>query len=118
MALVCAAMGCPPLRTEPYEGDKLDRQLNDQTRVFLANPQKFRLDRGQGKVYLSSIFKWFGGDFVNNFGTDKAFTGFSPDERAVLNFVSQYLAAGDRDYLLHGKYTLVYLDYDWSLNEQ
>ena len=118
MALVCAAMGCPPLRTEPYEGDKLDRQLNDQTRVFLANPQKFRLDRGQGKVYLSSIFKWFGGDFVNNFGTDKAFTGFSPDERAVLNFVSQYLPAGDRDYLLQGKYILVYLDYDWSLNEQ
>jgi hypothetical protein len=118
MALVCAAMGCPPLRTEPYEGAKLDQQLNDQARVFLANPKKFRLDRGQGKVYLSSIFRWFGGDFVKNYGTDKAFPGFSPEERAVLNFLSQYLPAGDRDYLLKGKYTIAYLDYDWSLNEQ
>jgi hypothetical protein len=50
LALVCAALGCPPLRTEPYEGAKLDRQLNDQARVFLANPHKFRIDRGQGTV--------------------------------------------------------------------
>ncbi len=118
LALVCAAMGCPPLRTEPYEGAKLDRQLNDQARIFLADPKKFRLDRGQGKVYLSSIFKWFGGDFVKNYGTDKAFTGFSQEERAVLNFVSRYLASSDRDYLLKGSYTITYLDYDWSLNEQ
>ncbi len=118
MALVCAALGCPPLRTEPYEGDKLDRQLNDQARVFLANPKKFRIDRGQGKVYLSPIFKWFGGDFVKTYGTDKAFPGFSQEERAVLNFVSQYLPAGDREYLLKGEYTVNFLDYDWSLNEQ
>lgn len=118
LALVCAAMGCPPLRAEPYEGAKLDRQLDDQARVFLANPQKFRIDRSQGKVYLSSIFKWFGGDFLKTFGTDQAFQGFSPEERAVLNFVSQYFEPGDRDYLLQGKYTLVYLDYDWFLNEQ
>lgn len=118
LALVCAAMGCPPLRTEPYEGDKLDRQLKDQTRVFLANPKKFRIDGSQGTVYLSPIFKWFGGDFIKTFGTDQAFKGFSSEERAVLNFHSQYLPASDRDYLLKGKYTLVYLDYDWSLNEQ
>lgn len=118
LALVCAALGCPPLRTEPYEGDKLDRQLNDQARVFLAKAKKFRLDRGQGTVYLSPIFKWFGGDFVKTFGTDKAFQGLSPEERAVLNFISPHLSAADRDYLLQGKYTIAYLDYDWSLNEQ
>ncbi|MHC4215019.1 MAG: DUF547 domain-containing protein, partial [Planctomycetota bacterium] len=26
VAMVCAAMGCPPLRNEPYEGKKLDKQ--------------------------------------------------------------------------------------------
>ncbi len=118
LALVCAALGCPPLRTEPYEGAKLDRQLDDQARVFLANPKKFRIDRGQGTVYLSPIFKWFGGDFVKTFGTDQAFKAFSPEERAVLNFITPHLAAADRDYLLQGKYAISYLDYDWSLNEQ
>ncbi|MGQ9689316.1 MAG: DUF547 domain-containing protein [Desulfobaccales bacterium] len=118
LALVCAAMGCPPLRNEPYEGDKLDRQLHDQARVFLANPKKFRLDQGRGKVLLSPIFKWFGGDFVKTYGTDKAFQGFSPEERAVLNFLSGYVSDSDRDYLRQGKYTISYLDYDWSLNQQ
>jgi hypothetical protein len=118
LALVCAALGCPPLRTEPYAGDRLDRQFNDQARAFLANPQKFRLDRSQSKVYLSPIFKWFGGDFVKTFGTDQAFKAFSPEERAVLNFISPHQAAADRDYLLQGKYAISYLDYDWSLNEQ
>jgi hypothetical protein len=29
-ALVCAAMGCPPLRGEAYTGARLDAQLDDQ----------------------------------------------------------------------------------------
>jgi hypothetical protein len=117
-ALVCAAMGCPPLRNEPYLGEKLDQQLNDQTRRFLANPQKFRIDRDQGKVYLSPIFKWFGQDFVKTYGTTAKFSSFSPKERAVLNFIQAYLSKEDRDYLLTGKYSISYLKYDWSLNEQ
>lgn len=118
MALVCAAMGCPPLRNEPYVGEKLDQQLDDQARHFLANPRKFAINRDQGKVYLSPIFKWFGGDFVKTYGTDKEFAGFSPEERAVLNFLAKYVNEGDREYLLRGGYAISYLDYDWSLNEQ
>lgn len=118
MALVCAAMGCPPLRNEPYTGGKLEAQLDDQTRRFLRNPLKFRIDRSQERVYLSSIFKWFGEDFIKTYGTDGKFAGHSLAERAVLNFVSQYLDEEERPYLATGKYSLEYLDYDWSLNEQ
>jgi hypothetical protein len=118
LALVCAAMGCPPLRNEPYIGDKLDQQLDDQARHFLANSQKFAINRDQGKVYLSPIFKWFGGDFVKTYGTDREFAGFSPEERAVLNFITKYFKAQDQEYLRQGVYTISYLDYDWSLNEQ
>ena len=35
MALVCAALSCPPLRTEAFEGARLNEQLHDQTRTFL-----------------------------------------------------------------------------------
>jgi len=118
MALVCAAMSCPPLRNEPYVGERLDEQLDDQTRRFLSNPQKFRLDRNQGRVYLSSIFKWFGEDFVKTYGTDEKFQGHSQAQRAVLNFISQYLDPISRAYLNSEKYDIAYLDYDWSLNEQ
>jgi hypothetical protein len=118
VALVCAAMGCPPLRTEPYTGAKLDSQLDDQAAKFLKNPEKFRIDRNNKKVYLSPIFDWFGQDFVKTYGADKEFSGFSGKERAVLNFVSRYLEPADKAYLLKGGFSVEYLSYDWSLNEK
>jgi hypothetical protein len=118
MALVCAARGCPPLRAEPYVGRKLDDQLNDQARRFLANPKKFKIDRKEKRVYLSPIFKWFGEDFIRTYGTNNGFSRFSPAEGAVLNFIQSYLPKEERDYLVRGDYDISYLKYDWSLNEQ
>ncbi|MEJ2069128.1 MAG: DUF547 domain-containing protein [Syntrophobacterales bacterium] len=118
MALVCAALGCPPLRPEPYVGDKLNDQLNDQARHFLANPKKFKIDRQEGQVYLSPIFKWFGEDFIRIYGTNARFSRFQPKERAVLNFIQNYLSKADQEYLFKGDYVISYLDYDWSLNER
>ncbi len=119
VALVCAAMGCPPLRNEPYLPDKLNDQLDNQAKKFLSSPAKFRIDRSAGKVYLSSIFKWFGADFVKTYGTDEGFAGHGQSERAVLNFISQYLQQEDApEYLRSGNYRIDYLEYDWSLNER
>lgn len=117
MALVCAAMGCPALRNEPYTAEAFDEQLDDQTRRFVAHTEKFRIDRKDSRVYLSSIFKWFGEDFIPTYGTKK-FSGHSRDKNAVLNFVSQFLSEEDQTYLHRGDYSIKYLDYDWSLNEQ
>jgi len=120
MALVCAAMGCPPLRSEPYRGVILDSQLTDQTRSFLADPSKFRIDHASNTVYLSSIFDWYGQDFVDKFAPEGGFDvkGTSPAEHAVLNFISSYLSPSEADYLKRGRYKIAYLPYDWSLNEQ
>lgn len=118
LALVCASIGCPSLRNEPYTGDRLDAQLDDQARRFLKDFRKFRIDRHQGRVHLSSIFKWFGGDFLKTYGTDEKFAGSGRTERAVLHFVSRYLDEPDRQYLVKEKYSIAYLDYDWSLNGQ
>lgn len=117
VALVCAAMGCPPLRNEPYTGDRLDDQLEDQSRKFLRNPKKFRIDRGSNTVYLSSIFEWFGGDFSNQYQTN-GFSQADASARPVLEFISRHVGDGDSQYLKKHKYRIDYLDYDWSLNEQ
>jgi hypothetical protein len=117
LALVCAALGCPKLRNEPYEAERLDGQFDEQARSFLADPKKFRLDRPGRGVHLSPIFKWFGSDFVKTYGTDSSFRGFSDAKRAVLNFVSEYVGESDRDFLRGGGYILDSLPYDWTLNE-
>jgi len=121
VALVCAALGCPPLRNEPFIGGKLNEQLNDQTRHFLSrssSPAKFKIDHDAGKVYLSSIFKWFGDDFVKSYAPVEGFGGHSDPQRAVLNFVSKYLSPEQVSFLRSGKYTIEYLKYDWSLNDR
>ncbi|EGJ35638.1 MULTISPECIES: DUF547 domain-containing protein [Moorena] len=117
MALVCAAISCPPLRNEPYTGEKIDQQLDDQTQNFLVSPHGFRIDRQEGSVYLSSIFKWFGEDWKKTYGVDDKFTG-NANQRAVLNFISNYLSPEDQEYLERGNYKIKYLNYDWSLNKQ
>ncbi len=49
-AIVCASSSCPFLRSEAYVADRLDDQLADQVRHFLADPSRgLRLD-GQGPL--------------------------------------------------------------------
>ncbi len=117
VALVCAAMGCPPLRDEPFVGSRLDAQLDDQSRRFLADPEKFFIDRNKGRVSLSPILEWYGKDFLPTYATEKGFSGHDSVKRATLNFAAGYLGADDRAYLEDGDYEVEYLDYDWSLNE-
>ena len=116
-ALVCAAISCPYLRREPYTGEDLDAQLDDQVEIFLSRPEAFEIDRENNQVRLSAIFKWFGKDWIPSFGTDEGFAG-NDNERAVLNFISGYLEEEDRTYLQAGNYKVTYIDYDWSLNIQ
>ena len=117
VALVCAAMSCPTLRNEPYLADSLDSQLEDQTAKFAASPQGFSLDRADSKVYISSIFKWYGQDFEETYGVEDKFQG-NDKQRAVLNYFNPVLDSATQSFLAQGDYKVKYLDYDWSLNKQ
>ncbi len=117
-ALVCAAISCPPLRTEPFTGAELDAQLADQMRHWLRQPGKFAIDREAGRVYLSKIFQWFAADFESQYGDVAPFSDRGDKEGAVLHAVSLYLPEEQAEYLRTGEYRVRYLDYDWTLNDQ
>ena len=118
MALVCAAMSCPPLRDEPYDGERLDEQLTDQALRFLASRRNFRIDQDEQRVYLSSIFDWFGDDFVSKYGDADRFPKRSDSRRAVLEFVTRHVGEDDRAFLTRNQFSIEFLDYDWTLNER
>jgi hypothetical protein len=109
-ALVCAAMGCPPLRSEAYVGARLSEQLDDQARAFLLrSPTKNRVDVARRTVHLSPIFVEFR-DYIQDFGGSKA---------AVGRYVSRFFPAGpERTLLETGPFEVVVTDYDWTLNSQ
>jgi len=118
MALVCAARGCPALRQEPYKAEMLNDQLHDQTRRFLSEQNNFFIDKKQRLVYLSAIFKWYGKDFIGPYEPLTEFKKRNRKERFVLHFISLYLQEEDRKFLEQDSYSIKYLDYDWTLNEQ
>ncbi len=104
-ALVCAAKGCPPLRSEPYQAAKLDAQLDDQARQFLTNAAKNRFDAKEHRLWLSPIFDWYGEDF-----------GAGSED--LIRYVATYLSPDTRSQLSAAASVKVgFTDYDWSLNE-
>jgi hypothetical protein len=109
-ALVCAAMGCPPLRSEAYTGTKLDAQLDEQARLFLLqSPTKNRVDVATRTVYVSPIFVEFR-DYIKDFGGSKA---------AVGKYIAKFYAQGaERDVLQSGDFKTIVTNYDWTLNSQ
>ena len=117
VALVCAAISCPPLRNEPYLPEELDAQLDDQTAKFASSPQGLSIDQEDKQVYLSSIFKWYGQDYEPTYGVKDQFKG-NDKQRAVLNQFIPFLDSANQNFLKQEDYKVRYLDYDWSLNQQ
>jgi hypothetical protein len=109
-ALVCAAKGCPPLRSEAYTGPMLERQLDDQTVTFLTRtPGKNWVDVATGTVWLSPIFKFR--DYEKDFGGSREAIG-----RFVAGYFRRAGLRAEAEVLERGRFALKYTDYDWSLN--
>lgn len=117
-AIVCAALSCPPLRNEAFRAERLEEQLDDQSRKFLAKETRFRIDLEKKRVYLSSILDWFGEDFVGVYNTDGELTKHGKTKGAALEYVSRHVSDEDAQFLLSSGYSVSFLDYDWTLNEQ
>ena len=112
-AVVCASTSCPDLRPEPFEGPAIDRQLDEQTRAFLAQPKGMRWDPAKNVLHLSSIFKWYAGDFTGG-STVVAFFA----RGGVLEWVLPYLPEALAAEIERADPSIRYLDYDWGLNDR
>lgn len=105
-AIVCASKSCPELRFEAYRADRVNAQLDDAARRFLADPAKNRFEPATKTYHLSPIFDWFEGDFERAAGSVPAFVRrFAPPEAAAA------LTGGGAEAV-----KVDFQDYDWSLN--
>jgi len=100
-AINCASYSCPPLRPEAFVGSRLDVQLDEQMRGFVADRARNQLDAAAGKAVVSELFSWFSEDFERDAGS-------------VRSYLARF-APGDGGWI--EKADLEYLDYDWSLND-
>lgn len=98
-ALVCGSIGCPLLRNQTYQADRVQQQLAEDADRFINNPEKVHYEGG--KLYCSRIFQWYRSDFLR-----------------VAPSLPQYIQSYWRsDVELTAETPIVYLPYSWQLNQ-
>jgi hypothetical protein len=98
-ALVCAARSCPPLRREAYTKPALNDQLDDNFRVWLAEPSRNQFLPDKQLAKASKILQWYAGDFQRIGGVPAVLERFAPPHSfAISNKVE-------------------YQQYNWGLND-
>ena len=95
-AINCASVSCPNLRNEAFTPEKLEDQLTEQARLFLADPEKNKI--AKDKADISKIFLWFKKDFKK--------------QGSLIDYLNQYSPVK-----IDQKAKIDYLNYDWNLNE-
>ena len=109
-AINCAAKSCPPMLQEAFVGARVDAQLDDATRRFMAGNGTREVKKGNGAVVtttkIMSGFPWFGKDFEKWAGGNAAFVRkYLPAAKLAL------LPANNKDI------DFDYDDYNWALND-
>lgn len=92
-AVNCAAKSCPPLLNEAFFSEKLDSQLEQQTRRFVQSRTANSIS--ENAVEVSKIFEWYTSDFGD-----------------LKKFLNRYSTVKISDAAL-----VKFKEYDWGLNE-
>jgi hypothetical protein len=104
-ALNCSSLGCPLLKDGLYSAGNIDKELDAATKLYLSSQEGLRLDKEEGVLYISMIFKWYKKDFES--------TG-----KSVIEYIREYAPNHIREFIddNNDKVKLKYIEYDWSLN--
>lgn len=97
-ALNCASRSCPPLQAEPFDGARLDSQLERLAKGFVNTNRGVAYNAATKAAQLSKIFDWYKDDFAK--------------EGGPIGFINKR-----RSTPLPPDAKITYQDYDWGLNE-
>jgi hypothetical protein len=110
--LNCASDSCPVMRPELPTGEELQVLLASAATDFVSDPGNVSVDHENRQIVLSTIFKWFKKDFLN----DLTRRG-RPAERGLVDYVASVAPDWLRAELESARgYEVVFADYDWALN--
>jgi hypothetical protein len=103
-ALNCGSRSCPPIRGEPYAAVRIDDQLDDASRAYLASPGAVEIKTAHHDTTIRTtvLFDWYKDDFKHFGGTIAFLKAYGTPEIAE--------AASRKNVKIE------YQPYDWSLN--
>ena len=111
VALVCAARSCPSIRAEAFVGERIDQQLEDQSKQFANNSKYVNYNAETSKIDLSSILDWYGSDWDAKYPSGSYLSwiaGLTDNDELKTKLVAA----------ISGEVEKNFLKYDWSLNSQ
>jgi Protein of unknown function, DUF547 len=118
LALGRGAVGSGRLRSEAYTADRLEKQLADIEKEFVANRHMYRADRTANLVSVTPIISWREADFVAAYDkADPAFAQRSPIERAIITFIRPHLLPFEKELIQKNEFKIVFHEMDWRLND-
>ncbi|GAA5220574.1 DUF547 domain-containing protein [Membranihabitans marinus] len=91
-AVNCAAKSCPPLLNNAYVGNKVQNQLESQTKKFINNPKFNTITKNSAEV--TQLMNWYKEDFGD-----------------VLSYINKYSSTK-----VDKGTTITFKEYDWALN--
>jgi Protein of unknown function, DUF547 len=108
-AINCAAVSCPPIRTEAFVGARVGEQLDDQARRFLNDARRgtqIEIQANGVVIHVTKVMDWFAEDFKQWGGGQVAFIRkyLPPDKQKLIDAAK-------------GNVKLDFYSYDWTLND-
>lgn len=101
-AVNCASFGCPNLKATAWEAETLEEDLTEAAEAYVNHPRGVTVRR-DGRLQVSTIYKWFKEDFGDSEAGVIAH---------LLDHADEELAAKIR-----ANPDIRSYDYDWSLND-
>ncbi len=99
-ALNCMSVSCPQLPRVPFTANSVQRQLEAETRRFFAEARNIRVDHVRQTVEVSAILDFYTEDFLAN-------------DPSLIAYINRY-----RDDQIPNRYTVEFIDYDWTINSR
>lgn len=110
--LNCASESCPVIRPELPTGEELTELMTKAAGEFINNPDNVSVDHERRTVFLSTIFKWYEKDFINDLHAKGR-----PADRGLVDYVASVATDTLQSDLDRANgYRIEFRDYDWRLN--
>ena len=97
-ALNCSAVSCPVLPRASFTAERLDEELERETRSFFGRIENLRIDHAQRTVFFNEILKFYTEDFVPVQGIN------------LIAYAQRYT-----DLKIPADYAIAFSAYDWTI---
>jgi len=119
LALGRGAEGSGRLRSEAFTAQRLDAQLTEAALECASRARCLSIDRDADTISVSSVFSWREKEFAAKYADSApaTFGARSPIERAVIALLQPKMLTIERELLSKNTFRLVYIPFDWTLND-